>query len=89
MNTQTNTVETTETRRGRKSIFEKREALVKALRAIQNGETEDRKMPSYFIQRQLADRGLVEFIPVQTGKRGRPAYNPTLTNKGIAELATL
>lgn len=76
-------------KRGRKSIFEKRDALVSALRAIRDGDTESGKMPSRFIQHQLAERGLVEFTPVHTGARGRPAYAVSLTREGIAELATL
>ena len=74
-------------KRGRKSIFEKRDALVAALRAIRNGDSEADAMPSYFIQRQLAERGLVQFTPVQTGRRGRPAHDVSLTDAGIAELA--
>ena len=82
-------VETAVTKRGRKSIFEKRDALVSALRAIHKGETETRKVPSRFIQRQMAARGLVEFTPVRTGARGRPAHTVSLTVEGVRELARL
>lgn len=94
MNTELNTVaeaavETVAVKRGRKEIFEKRDLLVQALRAIQNGETETRKMPSRFLQKRLEAAGLVEFTPVHTGTRGRPALTVALTREGVAELARL
>ena len=86
MNTEMNTVTV---KRGRKEIFEKRDLLVKALRSIQSGETETRKLPSRFLQKRLEAAGLVEFTPVHTGTRGRPAMTVSLTPHGARKLAWL
>lgn len=86
MNTEMNTVTV---KRGRKEIFEKRDLLVKALRSIQSGETETRKLPSRFLQKRLEAAGLVEFTPVHTGTRGRPAMTVSLTPQGARKLAVL
>lgn len=74
-------------KRGRKEIFEKRDTMVRALRAIKHGKTET--MPSRYHQHRLADAGLVMFETVQSGKRGRPQLIPHLTREGVAALATL
>ena len=74
-------------KRGAKEIFEKRDALVRALRAIKHGKVET--MPSRYHQHRLAEAGLIAFEQVQSGKRGRPQMIPHLTREGVVKLATI
>jgi hypothetical protein len=67
-------------KRGAKSIFEKREKLVAALKGIKGAEGFVK--PSRFIQMQMAERGLIQFDTVQTGTRGRPALKARVTRLG-------
>jgi hypothetical protein len=76
-------------KRGAKPIFEKRDTLIRALRAIKHGDIEGANMPSRYHQHRLADAGLVMFETVQSGKRGRPQLIPHLTREGVATLATM
>lgn len=76
-------------KRGPKEIFEKREKLVRALRAVRDGAQEDPRMASRFLLKRMEERELVEFVAVQSGRRGRPAHRAVLTREGIALLATL
>lgn len=76
-------------KRGPKEIFEKREKLVRALRAVRDGAVEDPRMASRFLLKRMEQRELIEFSTVQSGRRGRPAYKPVLTREGVALLATI
>lgn len=82
--------DTIKSKRGPKELFaaEKRDALVKALRAIRDG-AEGSNVPSRFLLKRMEERELIAFETVQTGTRGRPAHRPVLTQAGIAALATL
>lgn len=83
--------DTIKSKRGPKELFaaEKRETLVKALRAIRDGNLESKNMPSRFLLKRMEDRELVAFDTVKSGRRGRPAHVPTLTREGVAFLATI
>ena len=67
-------------KRGAKSIFENRDKLVAALKAIKGAE--GYAEPSRYHKVQMADRGLIQFDTVQTGGRGRPALKARVTRLG-------
>lgn len=83
--------DTINSKRGPKELFaaEKRETLVKALRAVRDGAVEGTNMPSRFLLKRMEERELVAFDTVKSGKRGRPAHVPVLTRAGVAFLATV
>ena len=77
-------------KRGPKELFadEKRDVLVKALRAIRDGAADSNSVPSRFLLKRMEERELIAFDTVKSGKRGRPAHVPVLTRAGVAFLAT-
>lgn len=81
--------DTIQNKRGPKEIFEKREKLIRALRAVRDDAAESPNMPSRFLLKRMEERELIAFEPVQTGTRGRPAHRPVLTQTGLAALATI
>lgn len=82
--------DTIKNKRGPKEIFEKREKLVAALRAVRdNAPAEDPRTASRFLLKRMEERELIQFETVQSGKRGRPAHRPVLTRDGFALLATI
>lgn len=85
----TNTVNTTESRRGRKEIFSKPVLMKRALREIRKGvAAEGKPTATYFLTRRLADAGLVEFVSEKGKGRGRPRKVAMLTPAGVMALAT-
>lgn len=80
---------TEKAKRGPKEIFEKREKLVRALRAVRDGAVEDPRMASRFLLKRMEQRELIEFVTVESGRRGRPAHRAVLTREGFALLATV
>jgi predicted transcriptional regulator len=77
-------------RRGRKTIFENTEELRAVLADIAEGirNEEHEVQTSYFLQRKLAEAGLVSFLEIKHAGRGRPRKVPTLTESGVLALAT-
>ena len=75
-------------KRGPKSIWERENGVETALTAIHAGAAQEGDtMPSRFIQKQLAEAGLVEFVPVKTpGTLGRPKLVPFLTAAGLVRI---
>jgi len=70
-------------KRGPKAVFDNSKVVAQALREIQNNTTE----LSRFKLKQLIARGLVEEVPMHTGKRGRPAFSLAVTGKGRGFIA--
>jgi len=77
------------TQRGRKEIFQKRDQLVQALRAIHKNTGENVTLPSRFLQMRLSEAGLIGFQDVKTGGCGRPQKVAYLTRDGLATMATI
>lgn len=75
-------------KRGPKGIFERDGAVEAALLAIHAGAGADgEKMPSRFIEKQLAEAGMVHFQPVKTpGAVGRPRHVAMLTAAGLVRI---
>ena len=75
-------------KRGPKSIWERENGVETALKAIHAGAAQEGDtMPSRFIQKQLAEAGLVEFVPVKTpGTMGRPKLVAFLTAAGLVRV---
>jgi len=75
-------------KRGPKSIWERENGVETALKAIHAGAAQEGDtMPSRFIQKQLANAGLVEFVPVKTpGTLGRPKLVAFLTAAGLVRV---
>ena len=81
-NANTTTANTTTATRGRPSTVATSKQRAAHLQSIVEGNA-----PSRFIVMQLADAGLVQFEPVQTGTRGRPKHTTVLTGKARSLLA--
>lgn len=81
----------TKTRRGPKSVTENKYALAIALADIGYSMTNSEYVvtTSPFIQRQLAERGYIDFVKVSSSTRGRPRNVPVLTEDGLVTLATI
>jgi DNA-binding PadR family transcriptional regulator len=79
----------TVTKRGRKEIFAKRDVLVRVLREVRSGAATEKPKATYFLQRRLADAGLVDFVAVKGEGRGRPRKVAVLTREGAFTLATV
>lgn len=73
---------------GPKNIFEKDGAVESALLAIYAGAAkEGEEMPSRFIEKKLAEAGLVYFEPVKVpGAAGRPRHVAYLTSSGLSRI---
>lgn len=69
---------TTNTQKGRPATFASNKAVAAALQAVQSNE----KSLSRFLKLQLAEKGLLEAVSEQSGKRGRPRLTYQLTGKG-------
>lgn len=82
------TVDTSPKKRGPKSIFEREGGVEAALLAIHAGAApEGEKMPTRFIEKQLAEAGLVYFQAVKTpGAVGRPRHVAYLTGAGLVRI---
>jgi hypothetical protein len=80
---------TIQNKRGPKEIFEVREKLITALRAVRDVDAEGKSMPSRFLLKRMEERDLIAFETVPSVGRGRPAHRPVLTQTGVAALATI
>jgi hypothetical protein len=82
-------IEPVASKRGRKPIGEKRELMLEVLAEIRDGLVgleNPSPRATYFLQRKLADAGLVAFMEIKGEGRGRPRKIPTLTAEGLAQL---
>ena len=69
-------------KRGAKSIFENKQKLVSALKAVKG--MEGYAEPSYYHKRQMAERDYIAFVVVKREGRGRPQHRARVTSKGQA-----
>jgi len=69
-------------KRGAKSIFESKQKLVAALKAVKG--MEGYAEPSYYHKRQMAERDYIAFDVVKTEGRGRPQHRARVTARGQA-----
>lgn len=87
--TQESVVEKQSKKRGPKSMWERPGAVEKILQSIHAGAAQEgENMPSRWVEKQLAEAGLVEFKSVASGKPGRPALMAYVTPRGLAKIGS-